>query len=100
MGLADPDAWGLDREVGASPAELLRCLRQAAPVPLESLAPDRYRLVLGDVELTLTVRPLPERRIGQLALPVVGVSYRFRGDRRAGEDLLAALDAGMQRGGG
>ena len=94
------DSWGVEREVGASPAEFLRCLRQAAPVPVESVAPDRYRLVRGDVELSLTVRPLAERRIAGLALPVIRVSFRFLGDRAAGEALLASLDAGMQRGGG
>lgn len=97
---AAPESWELEREVGASAAEFLRCLRQAAPSPVEPFGDDRYRLCHGDVELILSLRTRPERRIAALALPVINVRYRFRGSRAAGEALLAILDAGMQRGGG
>lgn len=97
---AAPESWELEREVGSAPAEFLRCLRQAAPCPVETLDDARCRLRHGDAELILSWRPLPERRIAGLVLPVIRVLYRFRGDRVAGDALLATLDAGMQRGGG
>ena len=94
------DAWEVRREVSASPAEFLRCLRQAAPCPVELVADDCCRLWHRGAELALSLQSLPERRIAGLALPVLHVSYLFRGDRLAGDALLATLDAGMQRGGG
>ena len=99
MGAA-PDSWELEREVGSTPAEFLRCLRQAAPCPVEDVDDHGCRLRCGGVELTVSTRPLPDRRIAGLVVPVVRVTYRFRGDRAAGRALLATLDAGMQRGGG
>ena len=97
---AAPGSWELEREVGSAPAEFLRCLRQAAPCPVEMLADHSCRLQWHGVELIVAMRPLPDRRIAGLVLPVVHVTYRFHGDRAAGDALLATLDAGMQRGGG
>lgn len=97
---AAPDTWELEREVGSAPAEFLRCLRQAAPCPVEGLDDHRCRLQCDGVELNVSLRSLPDRRIAGLVLPVIRVTYRFHGDRARGEALLAALDAGMQRGGG
>ncbi len=97
---AAPESWELEREVGSAPAEFLRCLRQAAPCAVEMLADHGCRLQCHDVELVVSMRPLPERRIAGLVLPVIHVVYRFHGDRAAGDALLATLDAGMQRGGG
>jgi hypothetical protein len=96
---AAPDSWELEREVGSTAAEFLRCLRQAAPCPVDALD-DGCRLRCDGVELTVSTRPLPDRRIAGLVLPVIRVTYRFHGDRAAGAVLLATLDAGMQRGGG
>lgn len=96
---AAPDSWELEREVGSAPAEFLRCLRQAAPCPVEGLE-DGCWLRCDGVELIVSMQSLPDRRIAGLVLPVIRVTYRFHGDRARGEALLATLDAGMQRGGG
>ena len=89
-----------EREVGATPAEFRRGLALGHP-DFAEFDDGRLHLAQGDIRLTISFSPRPNRRIGLFDLPVLHVSYDF--EAGAPEDcqaLLARLDLAMQRGGG
>ena len=96
-----PSLEAFAREVGASAEEFARSIHAAHPGAVDTIAPNTYRLVDGDVVLEVTAQPLPLRKLGQFALPVLDVRFRFvSGDDAGRAALIARLDRAMQRGGG
>lgn len=90
-----------EREVGASPAEFERDLRQAWPAGVETVAPGHFRLDDGATRLDVRIEARGVRRLGLFELPVSTAHYDFAGGHEAARRrLLAALDRAMQRGGG
>lgn len=76
-------------------------MRKAWPAGVETLAPGRFRVREAHTQLDIETESRGVRRLGRLELPVVVVRYRFAGgDPATRRALLAALDRGMQRGGG
>ena len=96
-----PSLEAFTREVGASADEFSRSLHAAHPGAVDTISPNSYRLVEGDVVLEVTAQPLAPRRLGQFALPVLDVQFRFvSGDNAGRAALIARIDRAMQRGGG
>lgn len=90
-----------ERELGASPAEFVRSLRQAAPGAVHAHGDGRFSVECGSVSLRMRIQEMPPRRIGLFVLPVLKVRYRFdSGEPQARKTLLERLDRAMQRGGG
>lgn len=104
MAAATPPLAVPEREVSASEAEFLRCLRVAHAGPVvvsQEGGVTVARLGDGGVALEIELTPLPPRRIALLHLPSLRARYRFvSGEAAACADLLRRLDLGMQRGGG
>lgn len=90
-----------ERELGASVAEFERDLGKAWPDGVLTVAPGRYSLCDGPLQLDIYVESIGVRRIGLLAIPRLAARYAFSGgDESARRSLLARLDRAMQRGGG
>ena len=91
----------LHRDMGCTRAEFFRTLPGATRhVPLE-IAGDTITIPLhgGGVRIELVEKPL--RRIASIALPVLGVTFRFTGlDDAARDEFLAWFDLYTRRGGG
>lgn len=95
----------LVREMGCTEADFLRWLPGAtrhAPVAsatLEDGALHRLSIEGGTVEIRL--RPLPPRRLGGIALPVLEARFRFIGlDEEQRVRFLSWFDHYTRRGGG
>jgi len=91
----------LQRDMGCTRAEFLRTLPGATRhVPLE-ISGDTITIPVrgGRVRIDLVEKPL--RRIASIALPVLGVTFRFTGlDDAARDEFLAWFDLYTRRGGG
>lgn len=99
-----PDAEGdlvlLEREVSASPADFVRGLHSAFPGAVEG-GPLAFRIQQGGLRLEIVLRPGPERVMGLLRLPTLGVQIRCSGGEALDRArLLAHLDLATHRGGG
>jgi hypothetical protein len=89
------------REMGATPAELLRGLPAV-------LAPWRFEVRGGEVhaeagggQLRIGFRPQGDRGLGALRLPVTRVELTFSGfTAEEASEVLARFDRQFQRGGG
>lgn len=91
----------LVKDMGLRAAEILRGLpRAAGPLPWRE---DAGRMVIGEAGrgVSITLRALPDRRVGSLCLPVTRVTMVFDGlpevDRQS---FLARFDRAFHRGGG
>jgi len=95
------DLFHLQREMGCTRAEFMAWLPGAtrrAPLQIEG---DRITVIThgGCVEISLQERP--PRRLVSMELPVLAVSFSFRGlDELTRDDFLAYFDLYTQRGGG
>lgn len=91
----------LQRDMGCTRAEFFRTLPGATRhVPLE-ISGDTITIPVrgGRVRIEIVEKPL--RRIASIALPVLGVTFRFTGlDDAARDDFLAWFDRYTRRGGG
>jgi hypothetical protein len=91
----------LRREMGCTREELARCLPGATGgAPAREEAGEVVVAVAGG-EVRIAAEERPPRRIALLALPVLAVTFTFRGvDEDARRAFLARFDAWTQRGGG
>jgi len=91
----------LCREMGCSRTDLLARLPGAvrgAPFDVEG---DLIRIEYAGGEVRIRIAQAPERRLGELSLPVLHVSIRFsRIDAQAREEFLEYFDLFTRRGGG
>ncbi len=97
---ADEGVELLEREMSASVEELARGLESAFPGAVAG-GPQEYRVQQGALCLEISLHPGPDRVIGGLRLPTLGVRIRCSGGG-AGDRarLLARLDLATHRGGG
>jgi hypothetical protein len=90
----------VEREVSASPAELLGGLRNAFPEGLQG-GPLAFRARRFGAAVEIELVPGPDRVIALLRLPTLKLRIRFtQGDAAARARLLAHMDLAMHRGGG
>jgi hypothetical protein len=90
-----------ERTITATPEEFCRDLRKAWPDGVVSAVPNRFSVACGDLALEIVAIAQGTRRLGMLELPLLKVTYEFRGgDEAARRRLLHTLDRAMQRGGG
>jgi hypothetical protein len=94
-------ALQLRRQMGCTQAEFMSLLPGAtrqAPMRVEG---DKVVILTGGGSVEITVEVMPVRRLGQIALPVLGVEFRFSGmDAAARRDFLEYFDLYTRRGGG
>lgn len=94
------DAWDIERDMAATPAEFARALRLAFPAAVLTCR-GRWRIDTEMAGLEIATIELPPRVIALLRLPRLQVCMRFtHGTASARATLLAHLDRAMQRGGG
>jgi hypothetical protein len=87
--------------MGCTRAEFMRWLPGATRQASFQVDGDNVTVTThgGRVQISLEEKPL--RRMGQVALPVLGITFCFRGlDERARDDFLAYFDLYTRRGGG
>jgi hypothetical protein len=62
---------------------------------------DKVTVITHGGRVQISLEEKPPRRLGQLALPVLGITFCFRGlDELARDDFLAYFDLYTRRGGG
>jgi hypothetical protein len=87
--------------MGCTRAEFIGWLPGAtrnAPLQIEG---DRVTVTISGGFVQIFLDEKASRRIGLIALPVLGVTFCFRGlDKRARDDFLAYFDLCTRRGGG
>ena len=95
------DAVEVRREMGCTRAEFIGWLPGAtrkAPLQIEG---DRVTVTIGGGFVQIFLEEKAPRRMGLIALPVLGVSFCFRGlDKLVRDDFLAYFDLYTRRGGG
>ncbi len=95
------DLVALDREMGCTREDLLRWLPEATGHAPASVQGDAIVLAVAGGEVRIVARELPPRRIALVALPVLAVSFRFRGlDAAARAAFVERFDLYTRRGGG
>ena len=96
-----PEAFRLHREMGCTRAEFMRWLPGAtrqAPCQIDG---DIATVVTHGGCVRISVQERPPRRIGPIELPVLDISFFFRGlDEPTRNDFLAYFDLYTRRGGG
>ena len=94
-----PESVTFEKEMAIERREFRRTLERALPCASIGVDGDTIRVEDGGGTLEITLSPREERRIGLLALPVLGARFRYIGhdDPHA---HLARLERSFQRGGG
>ena len=94
-----PESVTFEKEMAIERREFRRTLRRALPDARIAEDGDTITVEDGGGTLEITLSPKGERRIGLLALPVLGARFRYIGhdDPHA---HLARLERSFQRGGG
>jgi len=91
----------LHREMGCSRADLLAWLPGAVRGAAFEVEGDLIRVACAGGEVRIRIVQAAERRLGELALPVLQVSISFDGiDAHAREEFLEYFDLFTRRGGG
>ena len=91
----------LYREMGCTRADLLAWLPGAVRGAPFDIVGDLIRVAYADGEVRIRITQAPDRRVGELSVPVLHVSIRFVGiDARAREEFLKYFDLFTRRGGG
>jgi hypothetical protein len=90
-----------EREMGCTPAELLRWLPGASAPHLPKVVGDAATVPIGPGRLEMAWAVLPVRQIALMRMPRLAVSFKFEGvaeaDRQA---FMRFFDLYTQRGGG
>jgi hypothetical protein len=87
--------------MGCTREELARWLPGATGGAPARVQAGEVVVAVGGGEVRIAAEPRPPRRIAGLALPVLAVTFTFRGvDEPARRAFLARFDAWTQRGGG
>ena len=95
------EAFRLHREMGCTRAEFIGWLPGAtrqAPCLIDA---DKVTVTTHGGSVQILMEQKPPRRMGLIALPVLAVTFCFRGlDAPARDDFLAYFDSYTRRGGG
>jgi len=95
------EVFQLQREMGCTRAEFMACLPGATRQAHFEIRGEVVTVAShgGHVEISLVQKP--PRRLAQIELPVLDVTFRFRAlDESARDDFLAHFDLYTRRGGG
>ena len=91
----------LHREMGCTRAEFMAWLPGATRQAPFQIDGEVVTVVIHGGHVEISLEQKPPRRIALIELPVLGVSFRFRGlDELARDDFLAHFDLYTRRGGG
>lgn len=101
--MSDAGAGAICREMGYSMDEFIRVLPPAMRDWSVSGGPDLWRVstTYGTNIAIIRIRPLPERNIGSLRLPVLAVTIDLAGaSPEQTVDFMHRFERGFHRGGG
>ena len=91
----------LHRDMGCKRAEFMAWLPGATRQAPFRIDGEVVTVMTHGGHVHIYLEQKPPRRIGLIALPVLGVTFSFRGlDERARDDFLAHFDLYTRRGGG
>jgi hypothetical protein len=95
------EAFRLHRDMGCTRAEFIGWLPGATRQAPFQIDGDVVTVMADGGRVQILLEEKPPRRIGLIALPVLGVTFCFRGlDERTRGDFLAYFDLHTRRGGG
>jgi hypothetical protein len=95
------DAFRLHRDMSCTRAEFISWLPGATRQAPFQIDGDVVTVMTHGGHVQISLEEKPPRRIGLIALPVLGVTFRSRGlDQLAHDDFLAHFDLYTRRGGG
>jgi hypothetical protein len=95
------DAVEVWREMGCTRAEFIGWLPGATRQAPFQIDGDMVTVMTHGGRVQISLEEKPPRRIGLIALPVLGVTFCFRGlDTLTRDDFLAHFDLYTRRGGG
>jgi hypothetical protein len=95
------DAVEVWREMGCTRAEFIGWLPGATRQAPFQIDGDMVTVMAHGGSIQISLEEKPPRRIGLIALPVLGVTFCFRGlDKLTRDDFLAHFDLYTRRGGG
>ena len=95
------DAVEVRREMGCTRAEFIGWLPSATRQAPFQIDGDTVTVMTHGGCVQISLEQKPPRRMGLIALPVLGVTFCFRGpDKLARDDFLAYFDLYTRRGGG
>ncbi|HMA31375.1 MAG TPA: hypothetical protein VKT00_06125 [Casimicrobiaceae bacterium] len=95
------DAFRLNRDMACTRAELMRWLPGAIRTASFRVDGDVVTVMTQGGRVQIAMEEKPPRHIGSMALPVLGVTFCFRGlDEPARNEFLAYFDLYTRRGGG
>ncbi|MGZ5033448.1 MAG: hypothetical protein ACXWAC_09645 [Usitatibacter sp.] len=96
-----PEEFRLHRDMGCTRAEFMGWLPGAtrhAPFRIDG---DRVTVITHGGHVQICMEEKPPRRMGQIALPVLAITFHFRGlDETTRNDFLVHFDLYTRRGGG
>jgi hypothetical protein len=97
----DTEEFALHREMGCTREEFLRWLPGATRHAPMLLTADKAVVQAGGATVEISFIQAPPRRIAQVSMPVLKVSFRFSGaGASAYRAFMAYLDLYTSRGGG
>ena len=95
------DGSHVRREMGCTRAEFIGWLPGATRRAPSRIDGDLVTVMTHGGSVRITLEEKPQRRIGSIELPTLGVTFSFRGlDERTRDDFLAYFDLYTRRGGG
>ena len=95
------DAFRLNRDMACTRAEFMRWLPGAIRMASFTIDGDVVTVMTHGGRVQIAMKERPPRRIGSIALPVLDVTFCFRGlDEPARNEFLAHFDLYTRRGGG
>ena len=95
------DVFHLRRDMGCTRAEFISWLPGATRQAPFQIDGDVVTVMTHGGHVQIYLEEKPPRRIALIALPVLGVTFSFRGlDEPARDDFLAHFDLYTRRGGG
>ena len=96
-----PEPFQLHRDMGCTRAEFMGWLPGATRQALLQVDGDKVTVITHGGRVQISLEEKPPRRMGLVALPVLGITFCFRGlDALARDDFLAYFDLYTRRGGG
>jgi hypothetical protein len=96
-----PDPFQLHRDMGCTRAEFMGWLPGATRQASFQVDGDKVTVITHGGRVQISLEEKPPRRMGLIALPVLGITFCFRGlDELARDDFLAYFDLYTRRGGG
>jgi hypothetical protein len=96
-----PEAFQLHRNMGCTRAEFIGWLPGATRPASFQIDGDKVTVITHGGRVQISLEEKPPRRMGLLAVPVLGVTFCFLGlDELTRDDFLVHFDSYTMRGGG